>query len=96
MKKRLSDKSCRYIPKTEIKNTKLLRAVIHDGDIIAIVTNKKGLDTSHLGIAVWHADGLHMLNASQIRKKVVEEPMTLRQYMDRHPTQLGIRIVRVK
>lgn len=96
VEKRLSDKSCRYIPKTEIKNTKLLRAVIHDGDIIAIVTNKKGLDTSHLGIAVWHADGLHMLNASQIRKKVVEEPMTLRQYMDRHPTQLGIRIVRVR
>ena len=95
IEKSLSNRVCRYIPKSEIKNTKLLRKVIHDGDIIAIVTNKKGLDTSHLGIAIWHADGLHMLNASQVRKKVVEEPMTLRQYMGQHPSQLGIRIVRV-
>ena len=68
--------------------------MIHNGDIIAIVTNKKGLDTSHLGIAIWHTNGLHMLNASQIREKVVEEAMTLRQYMEKHPSQLGIRIVR--
>lgn len=95
IEKKLSNKTCRYIPKSEIKNTKLLRNVIHNGDIIAIVTNKKGLDTSHLGIAIWHANGLHILNASQIRKKVVEEPMTLRQYMGQHPSQLGIRIIRI-
>lgn len=95
IEKKLSNKTCRYIPKSEIKNTKLLRNVIHNGDIIAIVTNKKGLDTSHLGIAIWHTNGLHMLNASQIREKVVEEPMTLRQYMEKHPSQLGIRIVRI-
>ena len=36
-----------------------------------------------------------MLNASQIHKKVVEEPMTLYRYMQKHPSQTGIRIVRV-
>ena len=96
MEHRLSGKTYRYIPKSKIKNTRLLRSTIHDGDIIAIITKKKGLDTSHIGIAVWHKDGLHMLNASQIHKKVVEEPMTLYQYMQKHPSQLGIRIVRIK
>lgn len=96
MEQRLSGKSYMYIPKGSIKNTKQLRAAIHDGDIIAIITKKKGLDTSHIGIAVWHNDGLHMLNASQIHKKVVEEPMTLYEYMQKHPSQIGIRIARVK
>ena len=79
-----------------ISTGNILRSAIHDGDIIAITTSKAGLDTSHIGIAVWHKDGLHMLNASQIHKKVVEEPMTLYQYMQKHPSQTGIRIVRVK
>lgn len=96
MESRLSGKVYRFIPKASIANTQLFRSTIHDGDIIAITTSKSGLDTSHIGIAVWHKDGLHMLNASQIHKKVVEEPMTLYQYMQKHPSQNGIRIVRVK
>lgn len=96
MESRLSGNVYRFIPKASIANTQLFRSTIHDGDIIAITTSKSGLDTSHIGIAVWHKDGLHMLNASQIHKKVVEEPMTLYQYMQKHPSQTGIRIVRVK
>ena len=93
--RQLSGKDYRYIPKSKIANNSLFRATIHDGDIIAITTSKGGLDTSHIGIAVWHKDGLHMLNASQIHKKVVEEPMTLYQYMLKHPSQTGIRITRI-
>ena len=78
-----------------ITNTIQCRNTIKDGDIIAIITSKKGLDTSHIGIAVWHKDGLHMLNASQVRHKVVEEPMLLRTYMAKYPMQTGIRIIRV-
>lgn len=84
----------RYIPKNRLANSKLLRQTIHDGDIIVILTSKKGLDTSHIGIAAWHADGLHMLNASSVHHKVVEEPMLLSTYMARHPSQIGIRVVR--
>ena len=73
-----------------------MRNAIQDGDIIAITTKKKGLDTSHIGFAIWHLDGLHFINASQIHKKVVEEPMTLYDYMQKHPSQKGIRIVRWK
>lgn len=96
MEKKLSGRQYRYIPKSQIANTRLYRQTIHDGDIIAITTKKEGLDTSHIGMAVWHKDGLHMLNASQIHKNVVEEPMTLYQYMQKHPSQTGIRIVRVE
>lgn len=95
MEKSLTGLRRRYIPKSDIADTPLFRKTIHDGDIIAIVTSKSGLDTSHIGIAVWHKDGLHMLNASQIHHKVVEEPMLLRTYMQKHPSQVGIRIVRV-
>lgn len=93
--KALCGRQYRYIPKGDIANTPAMRQAVADGDIIAIVTNKKGLDTSHIGIAVWHNDGLHMLNASQIRKKTVEEPMTLRLYMSKHPSQTGIRVVKL-
>lgn len=92
----ISGKTYRYIPKLQIKNSRLLRNTIKDGDIIAIITNKKGLDTQHIGFAVWHKDGLHLLNASSIHKKVVEEPLTLAQYLARHKTMTGIRIVRLK
>ncbi|MBR5635133.1 MAG: DUF1460 domain-containing protein [Prevotella sp.] len=91
----LTGKTYPYIPKNQIANNKIFRENIHDGDILAITTSKKGLDTSHIGIAVWHKDGLHLLNASMIHKKVVEEPMTLKQYMQKHPSQTGIRVIRV-
>lgn len=92
----INGKSYRYIPKTKIANNSLFRKTILDGDIIVIITNKKGLDTTHIGIASWHSDGLHLLNASSIHKKVIDEPMTLRTYMSKHPSQIGIRVCRVR
>ena len=92
----LTGKTFRYIPKQEVKNTKLMRQTVKDGDIIAITCNKKGLEIAHLGFAVWRKDGLHLLNASQLHHKVVTEPMTLRQYLGKHKTHTGIRIIRIK
>lgn len=85
----------RYIPKSSISNTPAMRRIIHDGDIIVILTSKKGLDTSHIGIAEWKQDGLHLLNASSLRHKVVSEPKLLRTYMMGQKSQTGIRIARV-
>lgn len=95
MEKRIEGKKYRYIPKQQLYNNQLLRKTIHDGDIIVIITNIKGLDTQHIGIAAWHADGLHLLNASSIHHRVIEDPMTLRQYLYKHPTMPGIRVVRI-
>lgn len=96
IERKLSLRTISYIPKQSIVDTPLLRKTIKDGDIIVITTSKKGLDSSHIGIAVWHSDGLHLLNASQVRHMVVEEPMTLGVYMAKHSTQTGVRVVRVK
>lgn len=93
--KELTGKRYRYIPKAQLRNHQLLKKYIKTGDIIVILTKKAGLDTSHIGIASWHKDGtLHLLNASQIHKKVIDEPMTLYTYMQKHPSQIGIRVVK--
>ena len=94
--KRLTGQKRRYIPKKSITASDEMRAVIHDGDIIAITCSKPGLDIAHLGFAVWHADGLHLLNASQLHKKVVEDNINLYQYLQKHPTHTGIRVIRGK
>lgn len=91
----LTGRTARYIPKSMLADSRVLREAVKDGDIIAITTNKAGLDIAHLGFAVWRKDGLHLLNASQLHKKVVEEPMTLYQYMQKHKTFTGIRVLRI-
>lgn len=91
----INKKSYKFIPKSEVKNTTLLRNTIHDGDIIATTTSLKGLDIQHLGFAIWHKDGLHMLNASSLHHKVVEEPMTLYKYLQKQKSMTGIRIIRL-
>ena len=91
----LTGRTFRFVTKQRMASAKSQRKTIADGDVIAIVTNKKGLDIAHLGFAEWKSDGLHLLNASQIHHKVVSEPMLLSQYLKQHPTHLGIRIVRL-
>ncbi len=92
---KLENVPTRYVPLSLLDKGKEVLGTIHDGDILAIVTRKKGLDTSHLGFAVWRKGCLHLLNASSIHKKVVLESMTLGEYMRKHPSQLGVRVVRV-
>jgi hypothetical protein len=95
--RRVNGRTIHYIPRRLLGKSRKELAMVHDGDILAIVTKKEGLDVSHLGFAVWGTDGkLHLLNASQIHKKVVLEPMTLEEYMKKHPSQLGVRVIRIK
>jgi len=70
--------------------------IIEDGDILAMITSKPGLDTSHIGIAVWQNGRLHLLNASNIYKKVVLDTQTLYTYQQKQASQLGIRVFRLK
>lgn len=95
--RRINGRTVRYIPRRLLDRSRKELGSVQDGDILAIVTKKEGLDISHIGIAAWGKDGkLHLLNASQIHKKVVLEPMTLSDYMKKHPSQLGIRVIRLK
>lgn len=87
----------RYLPEQSTALAKSELSCIKDGDVIAIVTTKDGIDYSHLGFAVWGKDGkLHLLNASSIHHKVVEEPKTLRQYLREHKLSVGIRLLRLR
>ncbi|MBR1839754.1 MAG: DUF1460 domain-containing protein [Prevotella sp.] len=93
--KQSQGKSMMYIPQVNLGLSKQKMKWVENGDILAICTRKKGLDTTHIGIAVWGDDGkLHLLNASQIHKKVVLESMTLKEYMSHHPSQLGVWVVK--
>lgn len=86
-----------YLPESALSLGKDQLACIHDGDVIGIVTTKDGLDYSHLGIAVWGRDGkLHLLNASSVYKKVVEDNNTLHKYLGERKTSTGIRLLRLK
>ena len=97
LEKEVSGITVRYIPSNLLNESKEKLKSVQDGDILALVTDKSGLDVSHVGFAHWGKDGkLHLLNASSIHKKVVLEPMTLYQYALKHPSMLGIRVIRIK
>lgn len=93
---RLNGQTHSYIPKSVIISNDRSLKCIQNGDILAITTNKAGLDIAHLGFAVWHKDGLHLLNASSIHHKVVEERMTFGKYLSKHPSHTGVRVLRIQ
>ena len=95
--KSLTGRTIRYIPKQALGGPKyLLGKAIHDGDILALVTQKDGLDVSHLGFAVWMSDGkLHLLHASSLRHKVIFDDLTLKDYQLKQHTQTGVRVIRI-
>ncbi len=92
--KRLSGTTVEYIPKGALRNWKQWRDYLRDGDIIAIVTNKPGLDISHVGFLIWKEDGPHLFHASSQHGKVLVESRNLYEYMRTKPAQIGIRVVR--
>lgn len=94
MEESITDTKQKYMPTNAVTNSKVARKAVHDGDIIAIVTKKAGLEISHVGIAVWHNDGLHMLNASSLNHKVIEDDDLLQTYLRKQTSALGIRIAR--
>jgi len=93
----LTGRSVRYIPIKALGGSKLLLDSVHDGDILALVTKRGGLDVSHLGFAVWGEDGkLHLLNASSLHHQVTLERIPLQTYMKTQRLQLGVRVIRIK
>ena len=83
-----------YIPKSLLGGSRKQLADVHDGDIISIITNKPGLDTSHVGIVFWDGGKLHLMHASSLYKKVVMDTTTFYDYSQRQKAHLGIRVYR--
>ena len=68
---------------------------IKDGDILTITTNIKGLDVVHVGFAFWKSGQLHLLHASSVAKKVIEDPLSLYDYSWNKKAHTGVRVIRV-
>ena len=84
-----------YIPVAQLGKKKDVLSCIKDGDILAIVTRRQGLDTSHIGIAEWGSDGfLHLLNASKLAKKVILDSRPINKYMATQRLQQGVWVIR--
>lgn len=84
-----------YLAKAHLGRPHSELPFIETGDIVAIITSKAGLDTSHVGIAVWQNGKLHLMHASSLKKKVVLDPTTFYDYSQKQPSQLGIRLYRL-
>jgi len=81
-----------YIPKTEVNK---FESKIQDGDLIAITTNLKGLDISHVGIAVKMDNGeTHFMHAPLVGSKVQITENTLHEYLSKIKKHTGIIILR--
>ena len=68
---------------------------IKDGDVLALVTNIKGLDIVHVGFAFWREGKLHLLHASSSAKKVIEDPKTQYESSKNTKSHIGLRAIRV-
>ena len=67
---------------------------IKDGDVLAMVTNIKGLDIVHVGFAFWREGKLHLLHASSSAKKVIEDPKTQYESSKNTKAHIGLRAIR--
>lgn len=78
-----------------IKPQNLKGVDLREGDIIAITTNIKGLDVSHLGIIVVEDGQPRLLHASSRAGKVVIEKSALPEYFRKNRSATGIRVIRL-
>ena len=82
-----------YIPKEKL-NLSPEELKIKDGDVLALVTNIKGLDIVHVGFAFWKDKQLHLLHASSSAKKVIEDPKTQYESSKNTKAHIGVRAIR--
>lgn len=81
-----------FIPKKVLRD---MEDQIHDGDLIAITTNREGLDVQHTGFAVRIKNRIHLLHASNKEGKVVFSKATLCRYLMQMKTRSGMMVARM-
>lgn len=91
--KEISQRQYHFIPENKIY---LIDDKIAEGDLIAITTNIKGLDISHVGIAVKAENGkTYFLHAPQVGSSVEITSLPLEQYIKKVKKHTGILVLRV-
>jgi len=90
--KEISSRTYYYIPKEKISS---IEEKIHNGDLIAFITNMKGLDIGHVGIAVKEKDGrIHLLHAPLVGSKVQITEAPLSEYVLSVKKHSGVIVLR--
>ncbi|NWF91627.1 MAG: DUF1460 domain-containing protein [Syntrophaceae bacterium] len=92
VEKAITRRSLFFIPKEDVRH---LEDRIRDGDLIAITTNRKGLDIQHVGLAARVKNRVHLLHASSREGKVLLSKETLQRYLMKSRARSGIMVARV-
>jgi hypothetical protein len=79
------------IPKYEIDT---FAVHLHSGDIVSFVTSIPGLDISHVGIMTRENEKLTFIHASSLAMKVIVNPESLREYVEKGKNHTGIMTAR--
>lgn len=90
----LTGKRVFYIPKEKIETIDNIPE-IKSGDIVVFTTNIKGLDVSHMGFVVRSDGRLYLLHASSLHKKIVVDPLLLKEYVLNGKRITGVRILSI-
>jgi hypothetical protein len=91
LEKKINERQHWYIPESTIREA---QKYIQTGDIIALATDKEGLDYGHTGLAYQDERGkIRFLHASQKKKKVCLD-IELYEYTQSVETHIGITVAR--
>ncbi len=88
----ISQRTLSFIPKERVKR---LEGRIRDGDLIAITTDKEGIDVLHVALAARVRNRVHLLHASAKEGKVVLSGQTLYGYLMGSKARSGIMMARI-
>ncbi len=92
LERTISKRFLSFIPKKAMRRSE---GELRDGDLIAITTNKEGLDIEHVGIAVRVKNRVHLLHASSVGGKVILSKNSLYRYLMQSRTRSGMIVARV-
>ncbi len=85
-----------YIKTIDLQN-KAIKAAFHNGDVIALVSNLKNLDVTHMGIVVKDTPDAepYLLHASSTDGKVEISARPLDDFLKKNRQWLGVRVFRL-
>jgi hypothetical protein len=67
-----------------------------NGDIVALTTNIKNLDVTHMGLVIIEDGEPHLLHASSTSGEVVVSKENLAMFMKKNRNATGLRVIRLK
>lgn len=83
-----------YIKTIDLKD-KTTKAAFRTGDIVALTSNLKDLDVTHMGIVVLIEGEPYLLHASSSLSKVTVTAVPLDKFMERNRSLTGVRVIRL-